>query len=57
MPGADADIELAEIFAEVARALLDENDVDATLDRVCELAVKTIDACQAAGISVVEESG
>ena len=54
MPDADADVELAELFAEVARTLLDENDVDATLDRICELAVKTIDACQAAGISVVE---
>jgi hypothetical protein len=55
MPSADADVELAEIFAEVARTLLDENDVDATLDRMCELAVKTIDACQAAGISIVED--
>ncbi len=55
MPNADADVELAEIFAEVARTLLGENDVDATLDRICELAVKTVDACQAAGISMVED--
>ena len=46
------DVELAEIFAEVARALLEEHDVDATLDRICALAVKTIDACEAAGISI-----
>ncbi|MCA1692319.1 MAG: GAF and ANTAR domain-containing protein [Acidimicrobiales bacterium] len=48
------DTELAQTFAEVARSLLDENDVDATLDRICELAVQTIDGCQAAGISIVE---
>lgn len=46
------DVELAEIFAEVARALMEEHDVDATLERICVLAVKTIDACEAAGISI-----
>ena len=50
----DADVELAESLAEMARTLLDESAVDATLDRICEFAVKTIDACQAAGISMVE---
>ena len=29
------DVELAETFTEVARALLDEKGVDATLDRIC----------------------
>ncbi len=48
------DVELAQTFAEVARALLDEHEVDSTLDRICELAVTTVDACQAAGISIVE---
>ena len=48
------DVELAETFAEVARALLDEHDVAPTLDRICELAVKTVDGCQAAGVSIVE---
>ncbi len=46
------DVELAEIFAEVARALLEEHDVEGTLDRICVLAVKTMDACEAAGISI-----
>lgn len=46
------DVELAEIFADVARGLLEEHDVDGTLDRICDLAVKTIDACEAAGISI-----
>ncbi len=45
-------VELAEIFAEVARALLEEHDVEGTLDRICVLAVKIIDACEAAGISI-----
>ena len=48
------DVELAETFADVARTLLDEHDVDSTLDRICELAVTTVDASQAAGISIVE---
>ena len=46
-------MELAETFAEVARALLAGGDVDATLRRVCRLAVETIDACECAGISMV----
>ncbi|MGI8807868.1 MAG: GAF and ANTAR domain-containing protein [Acidimicrobiales bacterium] len=46
------DVELAEMFAQVARGLMDAHDVDATLDRICILAVKTIDACEAAGISI-----
>jgi GAF domain-containing protein len=50
----DQDVELAETFAEVARALLEEHDVDSTLDRVCKLAVDTVDACEAAGISIAE---
>lgn len=52
--GAARDVELAKTFAEVARALLDERDVDATLDRICILAVETVEACQAAGISIVD---
>ncbi|MCA1676142.1 MAG: GAF and ANTAR domain-containing protein [Actinobacteria bacterium] len=50
----EQDVELAETFAEVARALLEEHDVDSTLDRISELAVKTVDACEAAGISIAE---
>jgi len=48
------DVELAETFAEVARVLLDERDVSATLTRICELAVTTVAGCQAAGISIAE---
>jgi GAF domain-containing protein len=49
------DVELAERFAGVARALLGELDVDATLRRICELAVDTVGACEAAGISLVRK--
>ena len=48
------DMELAETFAEVARVLLENHDVDTTLTRICELAVKTVDGCEAAGISIAE---
>ena len=55
MPGrGDYDVELATTFADVARSLLDERGVDATLDRICSLAVKTVEGCQAAGISIAE---
>ncbi len=48
-------IELAETFAEVARILLDdENDVDTTLERICHLAVTTVENCETAGISIIE---
>lgn len=50
----DEDLPLAETLAEVARALGDERDVDATLDQIAELAVKTVEGCDAAGISIVE---
>ncbi len=55
MPGRGAyDVEFATTFAEVARSLLDERGVDATLDRICSLAVETVEGCQAAGISIAE---
>lgn len=47
-------IELAQAFADVARALLAEQDVPATLDRIARLAVETIDGCDHAGISLIE---
>ena len=47
-------VELAETFAAVARCLLDEDDVQATLTRITALAVDTIDGCDHAGISLVE---
>ena len=47
-------MELAETFAEVARALLDENDLQGTLTKVTAMAVETIDGCDHAGVSFVE---
>jgi len=55
MPGrGEYDTEFATTFGEVARSLLDERGVDATLDRICSLAVETVGGCQAAGISIAE---
>jgi transcriptional regulator with GAF, ATPase, and Fis domain len=50
----DPDIELAETFAEIARALLHERDSQATLQRIVSLAVNTIDDCEHAGISMIQ---
>jgi transcriptional regulator with GAF, ATPase, and Fis domain len=47
-------VELAETFADVARALLDEEDVDGTLNKITALAVDTIDGCDHAGVSLVQ---
>lgn len=46
--------QLAEVFAEVARALRAQGSVQATLEKLVELAVKTIDGCDHAGVTVVE---
>jgi transcriptional regulator with GAF, ATPase, and Fis domain len=42
-----------EAFAEVARALLAEADVQHTLQKIVDLAVETIDGCDHAGVSVL----
>ncbi len=47
-------VELAETFADVARALLGEDDVQATLTKITALAVETIDGCDHAGVSLIE---
>ncbi|MDP9070406.1 MAG: GAF and ANTAR domain-containing protein [Actinomycetota bacterium] len=47
-------LELAPTFADVARALLGEDDVEATLKKVTTLAVETIDGCDHAGVSLVQ---
>jgi len=47
------DQELAEQLAEVARELLAAGEVDATLQRMVELAVQTVDAADHAGVSLV----
>jgi transcriptional regulator with GAF, ATPase, and Fis domain len=41
----------ADAFAEIARSLLAERDVQHTLQKICDLAVETIDGCDHAGIS------
>jgi transcriptional regulator with GAF, ATPase, and Fis domain len=45
-----------ETFAEVARALLAEKDVQHTLQRIVDLAVETIDGCDHAGITFRRDS-
>ena len=50
--GTEQNVDLAETFAEVARVLLEEHDVETTLDRICLLAAQTVDGCEAAGISI-----
>lgn len=49
----DRETELAEMFGHVARALLAQPDVEATLDKIVGLAVQTIDSCEHAGITMV----
>lgn len=44
----------ADDFAEMARALLAEEDVQDTLQKICDLAVETIDGCDHAGISFLK---
>ena len=46
--------ELAETFAEVARALQSEPNVQHTLQRIVDLAVETIDGCDHAGVSLAQ---
>ncbi len=43
-----------EVFAEVARSLLAQDDVQHTLQRIVELAVETIEGCDHAGISFLK---
>lgn len=45
---------VGETFAEVARLLLAEPSVDATMARIGQLAVETVDGCDHAGISLIE---
>jgi GAF domain-containing protein len=52
--GDDPEVELAEAFGEIARTLLAEEDLDATLNRIVHLAVDTIDPCEHCGITVVQ---
>lgn len=45
--------QLAETFAEISRVLLGEPDVQRTLDRMCELLVKTVEGCDHAVVTMV----
>ena len=47
-------LELAQTFADVARVLVAEDDVEATLKKITTLAVETIDGCHHAGVSLVQ---
>jgi hypothetical protein len=48
-------VELANTFADIARALLAEDDVEATLNKkITALAVEMIDACDHAPVSLVQ---
>lgn len=47
-------VEAAEVFAEVARRLLEEHRMPETLQRIVQLAVEHLDACEFAGISYIE---
>jgi hypothetical protein len=51
----DSVSELTINFAETARALFSAGDVSATLSRVVDLAVATIDTCDFASITLLEE--
>ena len=52
----DEVVEVAESFAAVARALAERpDDVQSALDKIVYLAVETLDACEFAGISLVEK--
>ena len=46
--------DLAETFAEVARTLRAEGSVQATLEKIVQLAVKTVNGCDHAGVTLVE---
>lgn len=52
--GGENGIELAEAFADIARALLADKTLDETLHRVSRLAVDIVHGCDHAGISLVE---
>lgn len=52
----DEVVQVAETFAAVARTLAEDHDgLEGGLDRIVHLAVENLDACQFAGISLVEK--
>lgn len=51
--GLDASVHLADVMAEAARILLEEDDADQVLHRMSKLAVDTIEPAQHCGITIV----
>jgi transcriptional regulator with GAF, ATPase, and Fis domain len=45
---------LAETFGDVARALAEQDDVNETLDKIVHMAVDTLESCEYAGVSMIE---
>jgi len=54
MPSSENDEAGAETFAEVARALLGQADVQQTLQKIVDLAVEMIEGCDYAGITFLK---
>jgi transcriptional regulator with GAF, ATPase, and Fis domain len=52
--GRRRDLQLAKAFAEIARALVVADTLEATLDMIAHLAVDTIDGCEHAGVFLIE---
>ena len=49
-------VQVAEVFANVARTLAEEHgDMSTALDKIVHLAVEHLDACEFAGVSLVEK--
>lgn len=57
MPKTEPPADLTRIFSDIARTFLDARTVDETLDRVVHLAVRTVDSCDFAGVSIVQRGG
>jgi GAF domain-containing protein len=51
----DDAVRVAELFGQVARLLAARGDQQSTLDRIVGLAVANLDACEYAGITVIEQ--
>ena len=51
----DQGTRLATTFADVARALLSDNDLDSVLGRIAAVGVEEVDGCESAGIDLLEK--
>ena len=57
MPASEQPGDLTKAFAEMARTLLAAETVDQALQRIVDLAVGTVEGCDAAGVSIVQRGG